>query len=63
MEALPGTWRGRWPDAGVRFVHVSSLAAVGPSPDGIPVTEDAAPHPPATYGKSKLEGGAGGARN
>ncbi len=55
MEALPGTWPGRWPDAGCGFVHVSSLAAVGPSPDGIPVTEDAVPHPPATYGKSKLE--------
>ncbi len=40
---------------GVRFVHVSSLAAIGPSADGAPVREDAAPHPPATYGKSKLE--------
>jgi len=39
----------------VRFVHVSSLAAIGPSPDGTPVTEDAVPHPPVTYGKSKLE--------
>jgi len=40
---------------GIRFVHVSSLAAIGPSLDGIPVVEDAAPHPPSTYGKSKLE--------
>ena len=40
----------------VRTVHVSSLAAVGPSPDGAPVTEDAEPHPVAQYGKSKLEG-------
>jgi nucleoside-diphosphate-sugar epimerase len=39
----------------VRFVHVSSLAAIGPSPDGTPVTEHALPHPPVTYGKSKLE--------
>lgn len=38
----------------VRFVHVSSLAAIGPSPDGTPVGENAIPHPPVTYGKSKL---------
>jgi nucleoside-diphosphate-sugar epimerase len=41
--------------SGVRFVHVSSLAAIGPSTDGSPVSEDATPHPPVTYGKSKLE--------
>ena len=29
----------------VRLVHVSSLAAVGPSRDGSPVTEDAEPQP------------------
>lgn len=40
---------------GIRFVHVSSLAAIGPSLDGIPVAEDAEPHPPSVYGKSKLE--------
>ncbi|HTP33345.1 MAG TPA: NAD-dependent epimerase/dehydratase family protein [Candidatus Acidoferrales bacterium] len=40
---------------GVRFVHVSSLAAVGPSPDGKPVAEDAEPWPLTHYGKSKLE--------
>ena len=38
-----------------RFVHVSSLAAVGPSADGVPLTEDAAPAPFTHYGKSKLE--------
>ena len=38
-----------------RFVHVSSLAAIGPSRDGIPVLEDAEPHPLTHYGKSKLE--------
>lgn len=40
----------------VRLVHVSSLAAIGPSRDGRPVDEDATPHPVSTYGKSKLEG-------
>jgi len=40
---------------GLRLVHVSSLAAIGPSPDGRPVSEDAPPHPVSTYGKSKLE--------
>jgi nucleoside-diphosphate-sugar epimerase len=41
---------------GVRLVHVSSLAAIGPSSDGTPVSEDAEPHPITHYGKSKLEG-------
>lgn len=42
--------------AGVaRFVHVSSLAAVGPSPDGVPLTEEAAPAPFTHYGRSKLD--------
>jgi nucleoside-diphosphate-sugar epimerase len=40
---------------GIRLVHVSSLAAIGPSADGVPVTEDAGPHPITHYGKSKLE--------
>jgi len=40
----------------VRLVHVSSLAAVGPSPDGTPVEEDTPPHPVSQYGRSKLEG-------
>jgi nucleoside-diphosphate-sugar epimerase len=39
-----------------RLVYVSSLAAIGPSPDGRPVDEDAAPHPVSTYGRSKLAG-------
>ncbi len=38
-----------------RFVHVSSLAAVGPSANGTPLTEDALPAPFTHYGKSKLE--------
>lgn len=38
-----------------RLVHVSSLAAIGPSMDGNPVAEDAVPHPLSHYGKSKLE--------
>jgi nucleoside-diphosphate-sugar epimerase len=40
----------------VRLVHVSSLAAIGPSLDGAPVSEDAIPHPLTNYGRSKLEG-------
>jgi dihydroflavonol-4-reductase len=39
-----------------RLIHVSSLAAMGPSPDGAPLREDRAPHPLTHYGKSKLEG-------
>ena len=39
----------------VRLVHVSSLAAIGPSRDGEPVGEDADPRPLTHYGKSKLE--------
>ena len=38
-----------------RLVHVSSLAAIGPSLDGNPIDEDAEPHPLTHYGKSKLE--------
>ncbi len=40
----------------VRLVYVSSLAAVGPSTDGKPVSEDDEPHPITHYGTSKLEG-------
>jgi nucleoside-diphosphate-sugar epimerase len=40
----------------IRLVYVSSLAAIGPSLDGAPVSEDAEPHPITNYGKSKLEG-------
>ncbi len=39
-----------------RFVYVSSQAAVGPSNDGIPITEDDFPCPISNYGKSKLAG-------
>ena len=39
----------------IRLVHVSSLAAVGPSPDGNPLDEDAETHPISHYGKSKKE--------
>ncbi|WP_438015804.1 SDR family NAD(P)-dependent oxidoreductase [Sorangium sp. So ce315] len=38
-----------------RFVFVSSLAAIGPSPDGRPVAPDARPAPVTRYGRSKLE--------
>ncbi len=41
---------------GIRLVHVSSLAAAGPSLDGTPVAEDDEPRPVTHYGKSKLEG-------
>src|SRR5205814_10638361 len=39
-----------------RFVYVSSLSAVGPSPDGKPVPDDAPPRPVTQYGRSKLAG-------
>ncbi len=39
----------------VRLVQVSSLAAAGPSTDGVPVNEATEPHPFTHYGKSKLE--------
>lgn len=39
-----------------RFVYISSLAAVGPARDGIPVDEDTAPAPITSYGRSKLMG-------
>ena len=38
-----------------RFVHCSSLAAVGPSRDGTPQAEDVTPHPLTDYGRSKLK--------
>jgi nucleoside-diphosphate-sugar epimerase len=40
---------------GIRLVHVSTLAAIGPSRDGTPVDEDAQPRPLTHYGKSNLE--------
>jgi nucleoside-diphosphate-sugar epimerase len=51
-ETLARALQGR----SIRLVHVSSLAAVGPSLDGCPLTEEAIPHPVSIYGKSKLEG-------
>ena len=40
---------------GIRLVHVSSLAAMGPNDDGKPLREDAVPAPFTHYGKSKLQ--------
>ena len=40
---------------GIRLVHVSSLAAMGPTPAAAPLTEEAPPRPLTRYGKSKLE--------
>jgi nucleoside-diphosphate-sugar epimerase len=42
--------------AGVRLIHVSSLAAAGPSPPSAPRSEDDLPAPLTPYGRSKLEG-------
>ena len=39
-----------------RFVHLSSLAAVGPMPTPTPCTEEVAPRPVSPYGWSKLQG-------
>lgn len=39
-----------------RFVHISSIAAHGPSPDGRPRLPGADPHPVTAYGRSKLAG-------
>jgi len=39
-----------------RLVHVSSLAAAGPSTAGRPLTESDEPHPVSHYGRSKLAG-------
>ena len=39
-----------------RFVHLSSLAAAGPSCDGKPLKEDCATLPVSVYGKTKLAG-------
>jgi dihydroflavonol-4-reductase len=50
-EQLAQAMAGR----GIRLVHVSSLAAIGPATAGVPLAEDAEPHPLTHYGKSKLE--------
>lgn len=47
MEASPGPGR---------LVYLSSLAAVGPSFDGRPVTRETPPHPLTAYGRTKLAG-------
>ena len=39
-----------------RFVYLSSLAAAGPSHDGIPLKEDCKLEPVSLYGKTKLQG-------
>jgi nucleoside-diphosphate-sugar epimerase len=39
-----------------KIVHLSSLAAFGPSNDGMPITEGSTPHPVSDYGESKLAG-------
>ncbi|HVW11621.1 MAG TPA: NAD-dependent epimerase/dehydratase family protein [Bryobacteraceae bacterium] len=40
----------------IRVVHVSSLAAAGPTPGETALTEDERPSPVSLYGESKLEG-------
>jgi nucleoside-diphosphate-sugar epimerase len=42
--------------AGVRLIHVSSVAAVGPAPRTAPRSEGDPPRPLTPYGRSKLEG-------
>lgn len=42
--------------AGVRLVHISSLAAAGPASSSAPRSEDDVPSPRTPYGRSKLEG-------
>lgn len=39
-----------------RFVYISSIAAMGPCTDGLPLTESNSCKPRSLYGKSKLEG-------
>jgi nucleoside-diphosphate-sugar epimerase len=43
-------------DAGVRLIHVSSLAAAGPAPASAPRSEEDPPDPITAYGRSKLAG-------
>jgi len=46
------SFRGRL----LKIVHISSLAAMGPSLHGQPVIEENVPHPISDYGRSKLAG-------
>jgi nucleoside-diphosphate-sugar epimerase len=39
-----------------RFIHISSLAAAGPSNPASPLSEEQSPRPVSVYGKSKLAG-------
>ncbi len=39
-----------------RFIHISSIEAVGYSQDGLPLNEQSPHHPRNIYGKTKLEG-------
>ncbi|MCX8069923.1 MAG: NAD(P)-dependent oxidoreductase [Thermodesulfovibrionales bacterium] len=39
-----------------RFVHISSLSAVGPAQSNVPLTEESKPNPVSDYGISKLKG-------
>lgn len=39
-----------------KIVHISSIAAAGPSTKGKPINETDPPHPVTTYGESKLAG-------
>lgn len=50
-ERLTHAMAGR----GIRLLHVSSMAAIGPSEGRTPMSEDALPHPLTHYGKSKLD--------
>jgi len=43
-------------DAGVRLIHISSLAAAGPAPVSAPRSETDPPRPITAYGRSKLAG-------
>jgi len=53
-ERLVETLAGTSPDA--RLVYLSSLAAIGPSPDPGGVGPEAPPRPVSAYGRSKLAG-------
>jgi nucleoside-diphosphate-sugar epimerase len=56
LEALRAEWQGRRAAAPPRVVHVSSMAAAGPSEPGRPLTGAERPAPVSSYGRSKLAG-------